>query len=187
MNALVLADDDSVSLQGVAPNADLLLCCGDVADWAILKAATASGCRQILGVKGNHDSSGRFQSPILDLHLAVLEFGGLRFGGFNGSWKYKPRGNYLYEQSEVETLLKVFPPVDVFVAHNSPRLIHERDDDVHIGFAAFNSYIERVKPLLFIHGHQHVNQESTLGGTRVIGVFGQRQIVLPERNQFDTT
>lgn len=180
MMALVFADDNSVNFQVGAWQASILICCGDVADWAILKAATASGCRKILAVKGNHDSSGSFPTPIEDLHLVVREFGGLRFGGFNGSWKYKPRGNYLYEQSEVEGLLSSFPPVDVFVAHNSPRLIHERDEDVHIGFAAFNTYIDRAKPQFFIHGHQHVNQETMVGRTRVMSMFGQRQIVLPE-------
>ena len=58
-------------------------------------------------------------------------------GGFQDSWRYKPRGHYLYEQSEVEYLLTSFPPVDVFVAHNSPRYIHDRDDNVHFGFEAF--------------------------------------------------
>ena len=36
-----------------------------------------------------------------------------------------------------------FPPVDVFVAHNSPRHVHDRDDDVHFGFEAFVRYLER--------------------------------------------
>ena len=43
--------------------------------------------------------------------------------------KYKPRGHYLFEDSEVEQQLLTFPPVDVFVAHNSPRCVHDRDDD----------------------------------------------------------
>ena len=185
MTALIIADDDSVDFQVGAKKADVLISCGDVADHVILKAAATSGCRQILAVKGNHDGSGSFPPPIVDLHVAVRNFGGLQFGGFNGSWKYKPRGNYLYEQSEVEILLRDLPAADIFVAHNSPRLVHERDEDVHVGFAAFNTYIKRAKPLLFIPGHQHVNQETMLGTTRVIGVFGQRLIVLPERSQRD--
>jgi len=113
------------------------------------------------------------------LHLATHKFGGLKFGGFNGSWRYKPRGNFLYEQDEVEKLLEFFPPVDVFVAHNSPDQVHQWDNSVHAGFKAFNAYIERAKPQFFIHGHQHMNAESFVGETRLVGVFGQRWIQLP--------
>ena len=86
------------------------------------------------------------------------------------------RGHYLYEQDEAERLLAGFPPVDVFIAHNSPRNMHERDTEVHVGFEAFNRYIERAQPRIFIHGHQHVNQDTLVGRTQVMGVFGQRRI-----------
>lgn len=76
--------------------------------------------------------------------------------------------------------MKNLPPVDVFLAHNSPRLVHDRDDEVHIGFIAFNSYIDRAKLRIFLHGHQHHTVETQLGSTRVIGIFGYRSLVLPE-------
>ena len=175
MTILALADDDGVRKELTTQPADLLISCGDVADLVILEAAKLAQCSTIFAVKGNHDSGGPFASPIVDLHLSVQMFNGLRFGGFNGSWRYKPRGRFLYEQEEVERLLADFPPVDVFVAHNSPRKIHERDDDVHVGFDAFNRYIERAQPRWFIHGHQHIDQETVLGQTRVVGLFGQRR------------
>ena len=118
-------------------------------------------------------------TSIKDLHLTVHEHNELKYGGFNGCGRYKPRGNFLYEQEGVEKALEAFPPVDVFIAHNSPHLIHQRDDDVHVGFTAFNAYIERARPQVFIHGHQHVNAESMVAATRVIGVFGQRWIQMP--------
>ena len=62
------------------------------------------------------------------------------------------------------------------VSHNSPRGIHDRNDDVHYGFDALNSYIARANPRFIIHGHQHVNRETETGATRVIGVFGFRII-----------
>jgi Icc-related predicted phosphoesterase len=133
-----------------------------------------------MAVKGNHDSSGPFSAPIRDLHLKMFRYRGVVFGGFCGSWKYKPRGNYLFEEFEVERLMLKFPAVDVFVAHNSPRLVHDREDEVHLGFASFNSYIKRATPKLFLHGHQHENVERQIGGTRVIGTYGHRLLVLPE-------
>ena len=73
-----------------------------------------------------------------------------------------------------------FPKVDIFVAHNSPRLIHDRDDEVHAGFAAFNGYITRAQPKVFFHGHQHVQQESCVGRTRIVGTYGYRYMAIPE-------
>ena len=176
MKLLILSDYDSFRYSLGKESADLLISCGDTPDQVILEAAEAVHCLRIFAVKGNHDSSDPFLSPIVDLHLAVHTFGGIRFGGFNGSWRYKPKGHYLFEQTEVEQLLRTFPPVDIFVAHNSPRNVHDRDDGVHLGFEAFVDYIHRTQPRLFLHGHQHANQEMFIGGTRVIGVYGQRRL-----------
>lgn len=116
-----------------------------------------------------------FPAPVADLHLRCETYGGLTFGGFRGAWRYKPRGHFLYEQDEVRRLLDRFPAVDVFVAHNSPRFVHDRDDDVHFGFEALGEYLARAKPRLLIHGHQHINRESRIGATNVIGVYGIRR------------
>ena len=178
MKLLLIADDDSFIRHYGQERADVLISCGDLTDEIIKATAVASQCAGIFAVKGNHDSSGPFSPPIIDLHLRLEAFAGVRFGGFNGAWRYKPRGNYLYDQVEVARLLAAFPPVDVFVAHNSPRHVHDRDDEVHIGFEAFRDYIDRVKPRLFLHGHQHLNQETQIGQTRVIGVYGCKQLEL---------
>ena len=127
----------------------------------------------------NHDSSAAFGEPIVDLHLQVVEHGGLRFGGLNGSWRYKPRGHFLYDQWEVEEMLSSFPPVDVFLSHNSPKGIHDQDDRVHCGFDGLTRYIERAKPKLLVHGHQHVDKETACADTRIVGVFGHKLIQTP--------
>jgi len=180
MTLLVIADDESVARNVPPAPADILISCGDLPDETILEIANRCACREILGVKGNHDSSGPFRPPIHDMHLATFQFRGITFGGFCGSWKYKPKGNYLFEQPEVEASLTAFALVDVFIAHNSPRHIHDRDDEVHIGFTSFNAYISRAKPKLFLHGHQHENVETRVGETQVIGTYGHRFLVLPE-------
>jgi len=180
MNLLIIADDESLGQRIPDCSADVVVSCGDLPDFLILEAAKRCHCREVLAVKGNHDSSAPFPAPIRDLHMAAFEFRGLRFGGFCGSWKYKPRGNYLFEQSEVEQRLADFPPVDIFITHNSPRLVHDREDEVHIGFAGFNHYIRRAKPRLLLHGHQHQNIETLVDGTRVIGTYGHRMLVVPD-------
>jgi len=182
MTLLVIADDDSFRQRLDSEPVDVLISCGDLADEVILETAAAARCARIFAVKGNHDGAGAFPSPITDLHFNVERHGGLVFGGFNGSWKYKPRGHFLYEQSEVERMLRSFPAVDVFVAHNSPRGIHDKDDEVHVGFQAFVDYIQRSNPRLFIHGHQHTDAETQIGETRVVGVYGCRRLEITGRS-----
>jgi Icc-related predicted phosphoesterase len=132
-----------------------------------------------VAVKGNHDLPSAFAPPIEDLHLQVVTLpNGLRIGGFNGSWRYKPRGNFLYSQDEAAVLTGQLPPVDILVSHNSPQGVHERDGDTHQGFVALSDYIRRHKPRLVIHGHQHVSRETVVGGTRVVGVFGSMVVTV---------
>ncbi len=172
MKLLVLADIDDLRWPGGSGRADALLALGDIGDDVILQAAAAWQTPAVFAVRGNHDSDAPFPPPIADLHLRTAELGGLRFGGLNGCWQYKPRGSFLYYQEEAEAFLEAFPPVDVFISHNSPRRVHDREDGVHTGFSALNAYIERVQPRLLLHGHQHQARETRVGATRVIGVFG---------------
>lgn len=176
MKLLVLADIDEFHWMGGRGRADALLALGDMADSLILEAAAAWQCPAVFAVKGNHDSDAPFPAPIADLHLHTVELGGLSFGGLNGCWQYKPRGAFLYYQEEAEAFLAAFPAVDVFISHNSPRRVHDREDEVHTGFTALNSYIERAAPRLLLHGHQHQVCESLVGRTRVVGVYGWKVI-----------
>lgn len=173
MQAIVIADDDSLVGHLEYKSVDLLLCLGDLWDGSIEKACAKYTPRKSFAVRGNHDTDAPFAPYVIPLHYTIEEYGGLKFGGFNGSWRYKPRGHHLYEQEEVSRMLRHFPPVDVFVAHNSPRGIHERGGDTHQGFDGFLSYIETARPRYFIHGHQHLNGITKIGDTTVIGVFGE--------------
>jgi Icc-related predicted phosphoesterase len=177
---MIIADDEAFfeKLQRPEKPIDVLISCGDLSDQVILETARRVGCDRILAVKGNHDSSSDFPPQIKDLHMETATVEGLKFGGFAGAWKYKPKGNFLFEQAEVNSMLSWFPSVDVFVAHNSPRGIHDREDEVHLGFDAFNRYIDRVKPKFFVHGHQHVSAETDVGSTKVIGTYGSRILEL---------
>lgn len=176
MRLLVLADIDDLHWPHGGGEADVVLACGDVYDQVVLEAARAYRCPVVFAVKGNHDSGGAFAEAIVDLHLATREHRGIVFGGFNGSWRYKPRGPFLYDQAEAQAMLAAFPRVDVFVSHNSPRGVHDREDQVHLGFEALSAYIARTRPRLVIHGHQHVDRETEMGGTRVVGVYGHRML-----------
>ena len=176
MKLLVLADIDDFHWKHGAGAADVVLSCGDIADQVVLEAAKEHECATIYAVKGNHDSNTPFPNPIVDLHLNIREHEGLKFGGLRGSWRYKPRGYFLYEQEEVQGVLRPFPAVDVFLSHNAPRGVHDREDGVHYGFEGLTAYIEANGPKLVIHGHQHVTRQTQIKQTRVIGVYGHALI-----------
>jgi len=174
MLILAIADDDSAVCQLERCKVDVLVSCGDIADITILRAVEYYQPDVAFAVRGNHDLDVPFPDGIIDLHLEVKSHRGLKFGGFGGSWRYKNRGNNLFTQEEAETLLDGFPAVDVFIAHNSPFGIHERDADVHQGFRAFNGYIRRTSPTYFIHGHQHNGKTGRCERTQVCGVISER-------------
>ena len=171
----VIICDDILQVGGLdARKVDLLISLGDLPDYTLIRASQVYQPVQFLALRGNHDDPGPFPEPILDLHLQVTEFRGLTLAGFCGSWKYKGERAHLYTQEQASRLLGDFPAVDIFLAHNSPWGIHERDRDVHQGFQAFLDYIERAQPRYFLHGHQHVNEVAVIGNTQVIGVYGER-------------
>jgi uncharacterized protein len=178
MRILAIADDDSLIGHREPGEVELLLSLGDLWDASITKARLLYGPAATFAVKGNHDGAGAFPDSVTPLHLTTQTFAGRTFGGFNGSWRYKPRGHHLFDQHEVGELLRDFPRVDVFVAHNSPAGIHERDSGTHQGFEAFLDYIDRMQPAYFIHGHQHVNEMTRRGETTIIGVFGEARFDL---------
>jgi Icc-related predicted phosphoesterase len=178
MRTIIIADDDSLVEHLDQDGTDLLLSLGDLWDSTIEKAHRRYQPKKTFAVKGNHDSNAPFASNITSLHNTGKTFDDVTFGGFGGNWRYKPHGHHLFDQFEVSSMLRAFPRVDVFVSHNSPRGVHERDDDVHQGFDAFVDYIDRHQPAYFIHGHQHLNQVTRIGLTQVVGVFGELSIEL---------
>lgn len=178
MKLVVIADDDSLIGTAECGPVDLLISLGDLYDGAIQRAIDRYRPRKTFAVRGNHDTDGPFPDAVTDLHLSLQKFEGVRFGGFAGSWRYKPRGHHLFEQIEVTSMMRGFPAVDVFIAHNSPFGIHQRDSDIHQGFEGFVNYIDRAKPRLFLHGHQHLDCTTVRGDTSIVGVYGERVIHL---------
>ena len=173
MRIIAIADDDDLVGKRTGESAEILISLGDLYDTTIEQAQARYHASTVYAVKGNHDSPEPFPSFVTDLHLQITPHRGICIGGFSGCWQYKPRGHHLFTQPAVTEALTAFPPVDVFIAHNSPAGIHERDSYIHQGFHAFIDYIDRAQPRYFLHGHQHVNQISQRGQTTIIGVFGE--------------
>ena len=85
----------------------------------------------------------------------------------------------MYTQNEAHQLLENFPAVDIFISHNSPRGIHERDTGIHQGFDA--DYIDKFQPAYFLHGHQHCRDISYRGRTCIMGVYGEKYFQIPSK------
>ena len=187
MKLLLISDIDELHWRNGSGQADLILSLGDVADQVILEASKAYNCPHVFAVRGNHDhDEGQpFPKPIIDLHMSTQKFNGMTFGGLNGA--LKPHGHpaiipFLYEQTEVCRYMSAFPPVDILISHNSPRGVHERNDDSYAGFDGLMNYLFEHKPKYLFHGHQHINRETTCDATRVICVYGWRVMETMEEN-----
>jgi hypothetical protein len=185
MRAIAIADNDSLVGHLEASSIDVLISLGDLWDKTIEIARDRYQPNALFPVRGNHDLDAPFPPFVTALHLTFGSYLDMTFGGFNGSWRYKPRGPHLYDQAEVVRPLRSFPRVDVFVAHNSPRGFHERDEEVHQGFDGFLDYIERTQPHLFIHGHQHLNLATKIGETTLIGVCPTHRRAIGVRAHLD--
>jgi Icc-related predicted phosphoesterase len=74
--------------------------------------------------------------------------------------------------------------VDIMVTHSPAYGIHDGPDRAHTGFIAYNWLIDKFKPRLFIHGHQHRNYapmqpyETIVNGTRILNIQPYRIITL---------
>jgi Icc-related predicted phosphoesterase len=123
------------------------------------------------------------QLGIRNMHLATFEIGGLTFGGFEGSVRYKssPYAK-MYSQEEATTLLKDFPPVDVMLTHCPPFGINDDQSDLsHTGFVAMKTYLQQRHPKYWFHGHTYPNERELVTKyetTEIIYVNGHKIVTL---------
>jgi len=160
--------------------AELVLCLGDLGPFELpgLERVTVPK----LGVHGNHCGHYFEAFGIADLHLRTGSFKGVRFGGFEGSHRYKPDGAYQYTQAEAEALLASFPPVDVLVCHSPPYGINDEPDELaHVGFHALRAYLDRARPRYLLHGHTDPCEAARIDryrDTEIVYVHGVRLVEL---------
>ena len=73
--------------------------------------------------------------------------------------------------------------LDVLITHAPPRGIHDAQDVAHQGFRSYLALLRRYRPLLMIHGHQHVYNRNDASvtdyySTRIINTYGYRVLEL---------
>jgi len=111
----------------------------------------------------------------------------LLIAGITGSLRYN-NGQAQFTESQMKRqLIAMIPSLlwnkirygrycDVFLAHASPRHIHDKEDPCHKGFECFNWFIKKFSPSLFIHGHIHLydlhaKRVTVTGKTTVINAY----------------
>lgn len=141
---------------------DIICTLGDLDYFSLQELEKITGIPKI-GVYGNHCSGNYFDSlGIYNTHMKTFKHKGIKFGGFEGSVRYK-ESTYakMYTQEEAIEMLKNFPMVDVFLSHSPPYGINdETNSSSHQGFIALKEYIENKKPKYFLHGHTYPAKEN---------------------------
>lgn len=161
---------------------DLICTLGDLDQYMLQELEDITNIPK-LGVYGNHDSGMYFEPlGIENMHLKTYEFGGLTFGGFEGSVRYKndPYAK-MYTQEEAVALLRDFPRVDVMLTHCPPYGINDEPEVAHQGLRALREYIEKKKPKYLLHGHTYPTKDNLvtkLGDTEIIYVYEDKLIEL---------
>ncbi|MBI4122028.1 MAG: metallophosphoesterase [Parcubacteria group bacterium] len=186
MTILVIADrtpqrpiPDIVSEQPL----DLIMTLGDL-DLAGIRALESIAAIPKIGVYGNH-CSGQYmdQLGIRNMHLQTWSHGGLTFGGFEGSVRYKPSPYAkMYTQDEATAMLKDFPRVDVMLTHCPPRGINDDPSELaHTGFEAMRTYLQEKPPAYWFHGHTYPSEQALItqqGDTKIVYVYGHKIVTI---------
>ncbi|MDX1535576.1 MAG: metallophosphoesterase family protein [Candidatus Spechtbacterales bacterium] len=162
-------------------NVELVCTLGDLDYFSLQELKKVTNIPKI-GVYGNHCSGNYFDSlGVRNLHLKTFEHNGMRFGGFEGSIRYKKSAYAkMYTQEEAREMLKDFPSVDVFLAHSPPYGINdEPDSSSHQGFIALREYIKNKNPIYFLHGHTYPTEKNLIekqGDTTIVYVYEDKII-----------
>jgi Icc-related predicted phosphoesterase len=185
---------------------DLILACGDLPDY-YLEYIVGVLDAPLFFVHGNHDKAAPQDDSIqacssptglswaANMHGRSLCHKGLLIAGLEGCRRYNPGAPFQYEEADVrwQTLmlgryllfnrLRYGRYLDVFITHAPPRGIQDAQDIPHQGFTAYLTLLRRYRPLLMIHGHQHIYNrndasETDYYSTRVINTYGYRVLEL---------
>lgn len=163
---------------------DLILACGDLSRQYLEFLVTMAN-KPLLYVPGNHDEEFVEKPPegCICLDGRVYKYGGVRFFGLGGSYRYRA-GTYMYTEREMARRInRAWPGIqraggfDVMVTHAPARHVNDFDSLSHRGFSCFNALIERYHPTFFVHGHIHRNygvnipRLTTVGNTTVINAY----------------
>lgn len=189
MKILLLADEESryywdyfekSKLEGI----DLIISCGDLAPQFLSFIATFAKV-PILYVHGNHDSCYDETPPdgCICIDDDVYVYNGVRIAGLGGSMCYN-FGTYQFTEDEMKKRvrklrrkIKKAGGLDILITHSPAFELNDSADLPHTGFQAFYQILDEYEPMLFAHGHVHINygrdfkRISEYKNTKVVNAF----------------
>ncbi len=191
-------------------NVDLILACGDLPDYYLDYIASSLDA-PLYYIHGNHDkvperprdgaavTTTSAYSWAVNLHRRRAYYRGLLLAGLEGCRQYNPGARFQYTEAQVRGQVRALTALlllnklrygrylDILITHAPPRGIHDAEDLPHKGFESYLTLLRRARPLLMIHGHQHVYNrslptETVYGTTYVLNTYGYRVIELAQRD-----
>ena len=130
-----------------------------------------------------------------DLHGRIVAFKNYYLVGFGGSKWYSGWGNEFKEKEMAQVVrsvtrkLKILklsdkllkrPAREIIVISHAPVAgIHDMPDACHSGFECFRKALKDLEPVLWLHGHVHLNEGSKsnttmTGNTTLVNVYGYK-------------
>ncbi len=177
MKLLHYSDCSAKIFEKLYQECDLLVTTGDLSIFDFPGLEESKPKKPAFGVYGNHDSGSYLERlGVVNLHNRVYDFGGLRWGGFQGCLKYK-ESDLMYTEEEAGKWADNFPYVDVLLLHAGPEgMLDDPTDLVHVGSKNVRRYVTEKRPRYVFVGHQYSDDFMEFEGTKIYRSFGARII-----------
>ncbi len=177
MKILHYSDRGDPNFMKLYQECDVLVTTGDLDYFDFSGLEEIQNKKPAFGVYGNHCSGTYLEKlGITNLHNKVVEFGGLKWGGFQGCLKYK-ESSLMYTEEEASLWANSFPYVDVLLLHAGPKnMLDDPTDSVHIGSESVRNYVLDKKPKFVFLGHQYSNDFMEHDATKLYRTYHARII-----------
>lgn len=171
------SDKSTAEFDRLYSECDILLTTGDLTLFDFGRLRDLANRKPAFGVYGNHCSGNYFtELGIQNLHSKIIEFQGLKLGGFQSCLKYKDSGLFFTEE-EAQKFADTFPYVDILLLHAGPKgMLDDPSDQVHVGSENIKRYVLEKQPKYVFCGHQYSDAEMEVGNTKIFRTYGVRLI-----------
>lgn len=178
MKILHYSDRGVTNFLELYQQADILISTGDLTFYDFIGLQDVPVKKPALGVYGNHDSGNYMNNlGIFDLHNKIVEYGGMKWGGWQGCLRYKNTSAPMFTEEEAKIFADTFPYVDVLLLHAGPKgMLDDPSDDVHVGSENIRRYVTEKQPRFIFCGHQYSNDFLEVNTTKIFRTYGARII-----------
>jgi Icc-related predicted phosphoesterase len=178
MKILHYSDKGAADFLTLYAQCDVLVTTGDLSGFDLAGLGEMKEKKPAFGVYGNHDFGNYMpEAGIINLHNQVAEFGGWKWGGWQGCLRYKPGAAPMFTEAEAKEFADTFPAVDVLLLHAGPKgMLDDDSDELHAGSEQIRRYVLSKRPKVVFCGHQYEDGETEAEGIRIFRTFGARII-----------